>query len=457
MRLCLTNDSPSLDTLGHLPPLPLLIDYSDGTRTMTRKDEDNVCLGLQQHGRRVRRVALRAPPSSFRMLFEPMDKLFPRLEDLSLLTTATEEDQEIILELPGTFQAPNLRRLSLHGIGLPKGSPLLSSTIALSTLSLTHIRDSSYLSPGHLVTHLQYLPHLEELSIGFNNSIPLPSSEGELLLAPTPPVTPPTLRLRQLTFRGVDAYLDNLVAQINTPLLERLDLTLLFDLNFDIVNLAQFIHRTEGLRCHVAQVIFNKDGVSIDAASYERHSNNIGNLHLHIYCGPLDWQIDSATQVCGALGNVLSVVEELTLDLNEVGMPPDWENTLDNITWNELLFPFIGVKKLHIGFSLILELSRALGSVAEEFVLEFLPELQELGVQFEINHAIKLFHLFVETRESVGRPVQLLALPIPYEEPRIFPKYMNYASSIPVHCDIITHMSWSANNYTASGSLATNV
>jgi hypothetical protein len=365
-----------------------------------------------------------------------MNKLFLRLEDLSLVPT--EEDQEISLELPETFQAPNLRRLSLHGIGLPKGSPLLSSTIALSTLSLTHIQDSSYFSPGHLVTQLQCLPHLEELSIGFNITAPLPSNEGELLLMPIPPVILPTLRLRRLTFRGVEACLDNLVAQINAPLLERLNLTLLFDLTFNLVNLAQFIDRTEGLRCQVARVSFNKDCVSIDAGSYEQHG--IGNLHLHINCEPLDWQLDSATQVCNALGNSLSAVEELTLDLDEDGMPSDWENTLDNIAWHELLLPFVGVKKLHIGFSLILELSRALGSVAEEFVLEFLPELQELGVQFEINHAIKLFNLFVETRESIGRPVQLLALPIPYPEPRIFPKYMNYAFPIPVRCDVLTYL-----------------
>ena len=136
MCLLLTNDSPSIDTLSHLPPLPLVIDYSDRTRTMARKDEDNIHLGLQQHGR-VRQVVLRAPSSSLRMWLEPMNKLFPRLGDLSLLSTTTEE---MNLVLPETLQAPDLRRLSLHGIGLPKGLSLLSSTIALSTLSLTHIR-----------------------------------------------------------------------------------------------------------------------------------------------------------------------------------------------------------------------------------------------------------------------------------------------------------------------------
>ena len=92
--------------------------------TLTRKDEDNIYLGLQQHGQRVRRVALQAPPLSFRMLFEPMDKLFPRLEDLSLLSTATEEDQEIGLVLPETFQAPDLHRLALHDIGLFNEIPI---------------------------------------------------------------------------------------------------------------------------------------------------------------------------------------------------------------------------------------------------------------------------------------------------------------------------------------------
>jgi hypothetical protein len=44
-----------------------------------------------------------------------------------------------------------LNHLSLHGIGLPKGLSLLSSTIALSTLSLTHSNVLLFSSwpPGH--------------------------------------------------------------------------------------------------------------------------------------------------------------------------------------------------------------------------------------------------------------------------------------------------------------------
>jgi hypothetical protein len=404
MCLLLTNKSPSMNTLNHLPPLPLVIDFSyiSGleTWTLARKYGDNIRLGLQQNGR-VRRVALRASSSSLRMLLEQMNKPFPRLEDLSLSFTIAEETNVTSVVLPESLQVPFLNRLSLHGIGLPN----LSSMISLSTLSLTRIQASCYFAPGHLVTQLQGLLCLEELSIGFAIPIPLPSSERELLPAPIPPVTLPALR--RLTFRGVSVYLDNLVAQINTPFLDQLSLSLLFELVFTAVNLTEFIHRTKGFRCLGSRVHFSKKSTSIDY--YEHRDIGKFSLHVNVNCQPLDWQIDSATQVCSALGNVLSTVEELVLDFNVDGMPLDWENILDSVLWHELLLPFIKVKKLCIGSLLTLELSRALESVAGGLVLELLPDLQELEIQGEIDHAKKSFSGFVETRQSVDRPVHFLA------------------------------------------------
>jgi hypothetical protein len=333
------------------------------------------------------------------MWLQPMNKLFPKLEDLTLSSTSIEE---LSLMLPETLQAPDLRRLSLHGIGLPKGSPLLSSAVALSSLSLTHIGASNYFPPGHLVTQLRDLPLLEELSIGFAIPIPVPSSEGALLPAPISSVTLPSLR--RLTFRGVDVYIDNLVAQINTPVLERLSLTLFFDLTFNLVNLAEFIQRTEGFGCLVARILFNEYGASIEA---EQHGIQTGKLNLHINCEPLDWQADSVTQVCNALGRVMSTVEELTLDLDADWIPSDWENALDIMLWHDLLLPFIGVKKLRIGRLHTSGLSQALQSVTGELVLELLPELQELEANIETGDDEERFYAFVKIRESMGRPVHL--------------------------------------------------
>ena len=410
-----------MDILSHLSFLPLVIDYSESTGTLAQKDEDNLRLGLQQLGR-LRRIVLQAPSSSLRTWLEPMNKPFSRLWDLSLSSTSVEEMNPRFLE---TLQAPVLRRLSLHGISLSTGLPLPSSAIALSTLSLTRIGASSYFSLGHLVTQLQCLPHLEELSIDFAFSKYLPGNEGELLLSSNPLVILPTLR--QLTFGGEDVYLDNLVARINIPLLEQLTLTLPFDFTYTIVNLAEFIHRAEGFQCIVAKIIFNRDTVSItsDADGYDQRG--IGKLSLRVNCKPFDWKIDSATQVCDALKTVLSTVEVLTLELDVDGMPSDWENTLDGtaMVWHDLLLPFIGVKKLYIDSSLAIELSKALESVAGRLILELLPELQEFRVQPMIYYAKNLFSGFIETRESVGRPVHLIGPrlrfnPIPVAEVRSF-------------------------------------
>jgi hypothetical protein len=332
------------------------------------------------------------------MWLKPMNKPFPRLGDLSLSSQTTEE---MDLMLPETFQAQDLRRLELHGIGLPKGLSLLSSTISLSTLSLTHIGASWYFPPGHLVTQLQGLPHLEELSIGFAIPIPLPSGERELLPAPMPPVILPTLR--QFTFQGVDIYLENFVAQINTPLLEQLSLTLFFDLTFTLVELTKFIHRTEVFECLVAHIFFEYHRASINVNYNECDT---GKLSLHVNCEPLDWQIDSATQVCSALGEFLSSVEELSLNLAVSGMLSDWRDTLDGMVWHELLLPFIGVKKLHIGSSLALirELSQTLEPDAGGLLL---PELQELKIPLATKLATNAFSMFMKTRESMGRLVVL--------------------------------------------------
>ena len=398
MRRLLTNGSPSIDTLNHLSCLPLAIRYSHETRTMESKDEDNLQFGLQQHGR-VRGVTLQAPSSSLCMWLDWLNKRYPRLSDLFLLSTTAKE---MSLVLPENFRAPLLRHLSLHGIALPKGLPLLSSTITLSTLSLTHIQDACYFPLGQLVTQLKDLPHLEELSIGFAFPIPLPSSEGELLPVPIPPVTLPALR--RLTFRGEDIYLDNLVAQIDAPLLERLSLTLQFGLIFTLENLNLFIHRTEGLGCLVSRVIFSKD-----RASMYFGEQGIETLDFCVNCEPLDWQMDSATQICIALGDIPPAVEALTLDLDMGGMPSDWQNTPDSMLWHELLLPFIGVKKLHIGSSLTPEISQALKSTAGGLTPEVLPELQELEVHLRTDWEKNEFSAFIESRKSAGRPVHLQA------------------------------------------------
>ena len=311
--LRLTNNSLAMDSLGDLPPVPLVIDYWNKTTSRVWQDEESILAGLRQAGR-VRRVALQAPSLCLRNCLVTMSHEFPVLDDLSLLCT-TEGEETLVL--PHTLQAPNLRHLTLQGIGFPIELPLFSSTgnTTLITLTLTRIPPDCYFPPAHLVTQLQRFPHLEELSIGFAIPIPLPSAEGELLPAPTQHVTLPTLK--RLEFRGVSVYLENLVAQIKAPLLQRLTITLFFELTFTLFYLNRFVQTTTGLRYLSARVHFDKVGASLVCSNGE--SQDSRGLTLNVNCESLDWQIDSATQICGALEP--TAVEELTLDLDEDGMP----------------------------------------------------------------------------------------------------------------------------------------
>jgi len=400
MYLLLKNGSPPLGSLAHLPPLPLVIDYCNMTTTWVRQDELGILNGLQQHGR-VRRIFLRVPTPHMCICLATMSDLYPILEDLFLSSTTKEETSVV---LPGTFRAQNLRYLTLQGVGFPTELPLFTYFTTLVTLTLTRIPAPYYFCPGHLVTQLQGLLYLEELSIGFAVPTPIPSTEEELLPAPMPRVTLPTLK--RLMFQGVAVYLENLVAQINTPLLEQLIITLFFELSFTLVSLTHFIHTTGGIRCLSAKVLFKREGVSIV-------TNNLGSgcFTINVDVKPLGWQIDAATQCCRALEQFLSAAEELTLNLDKGRMPSD--DSLDSMWWLGLLLPFSRVKKLQIDSSLTFEISDALDLDAAELDLNPLPELQTLEIQPEENDANRAFSKFIETRELEGRPVELLVPPSP--------------------------------------------
>ncbi|KAH8995981.1 hypothetical protein EDB92DRAFT_111668 [Lactarius akahatsu] len=359
MHILCTNGTPIVDTLDHLPPVPLFVNYQYEAATPSRKDELGIHHALRLRDR-VRRIVLHFPPSAMHQFLMLMDGPFPILERLSLSFPA---DKMTGLILPNTFLAPNLRHLTLIGVGLPKGLSSLSSTAFLVTLSLTNIRASGYFLPSQLVARLQFLPQLEGLSIGFSIPIPRPAAERVLLGKRRTPFTLP--KLKNLTFQGVSAYLERFVSQIKAPLLERLDITLFGQIAFALPQLSHLTNMTKRLELPKAEVCFGRDEVSIvlDHHVSRRYGRN-GHFILRVMCKNLDWQIDCAAQVCGALMPVLSGVEKLTLGFHKETMPTKWQNgEIDGTTWHELLRSFIGVKELHICGALSEELSRALEPV----------------------------------------------------------------------------------------------
>ena len=428
--LC-TNGSPIVDTLDHLPPLPLSIDFLDEgvqairslwrkkTRVVSSEDELGIYRTLQLRDR-VRHIDLHVSHSTLEKSLRLMDKPFPILEHLSLSFTG---DEITTLTPLKTFLAPHLCHLDLIGIRLPKRLRLLTSTVSLITLKLTNIQASGYIRPRLFAARLESLPQLEELTIGFSIPIPLPSTERLLLGKRRTPVI--LSSLTSLSFRGVSAYLDRLISQIRAPILRKLNITLFNQLAFTLTHLSHFVNITEQIKFpRTATIDFLPDTSIVLSHRVMRWRPSYQNqgFTLNVMCKPLDWQVDCAAQICGALMSALSGIENLIInrpiDSSLTRTKSDWEtdeidDTIDSTTWHELLRLFVSVKELHIDHNFSVELSRALE--VDEIGLDpgLLPDLQELVSDYRgTMRADSLFGSFIHARQVAGRPV-LLRLPPP--------------------------------------------
>ncbi len=117
-----------------------------------------------------------------------------------------------------------------------------------------------------MVTGLSMLTSLETLSLQFQSpSISHPDWEGQSLPPTTRPVLPTPTYFR---FKGVSEYLEDLVARIDVPRLNGLDVTFFNQIDFDTPLLAQFISRTPTLKAsNEASVFFHDSAVSITLLS----------------------------------------------------------------------------------------------------------------------------------------------------------------------------------------------
>jgi hypothetical protein len=402
LHLLCTNGTPVADMLKHSPPLPLILNYQSPCATMTFEDEQGILLALQ-HRKRVRRVVLHAPSQGLDKFLTALNEDFPTLERLSVSSTS---DDDVPLVMPRKFKALRLSHLTLLGVTLSTAPRSLASTISLVTLVLTYPRASSYFSPEDLATQLQFVPLLEELSISLSVPIRRPRIQMHPRRIPMTSVTLPALK--RFVFRGLSAYLEGLLDRISAPCLAEFDVTLFNQLLFALPALSRFINATAAFRLPVANVNFNPNSISISVSNHEEAQGD-RSLYLQVSCKPFDWQVNSATQICRELREILPTVEELSLNFHKHGMPHEWRNGVVGGTWYEFLMPFEGVKKLRVGQSLALDLSRALQLDVELGTGLFLPALQELVLEEACED--NAFSKFIDARQDVGRPVRLVAPP----------------------------------------------
>ncbi len=390
--------------LAHSPPFLLIIQYEVGDHDLTGEDEEGITLALQ-HRDRVCRISLRMLAPSLQKVITAINNEFPILEYLSIAPLMKHNTHLI---LPSTFQAPHLRFLFLDHFASLIRSPLLTTAIGLSRLTLYWIHPSTYPHPDQLLQTLSLLPHLKIFKICFHSPVSTRDIERQLLQSLI--ITHVTLpNLHFFGFMGVSIYLEALLPHMTTPLLEMLKVHFFNQLTFSVPRLLQFMTTADNFRFNRVEFLFYHEAVAVFV--FPTAETEIHSFTIDVSCGHLDWQVSSMAQIFNVLSPLFSDVVDITLDYREHTLSSEWHNPVDHTQWHELLGSFRNVKTLRVHNGLVRDLSRSL-QLDGEPPLELLPKLMELVCPVgSIND--KIFLAFIDEREVAGQPVKLIGETFP--------------------------------------------
>ena len=387
LRLVCSNRTSVRKMLDIWPPLPIVVHHY----VRLRSGGDNIIAALE-HNDRVCQIRLKLD-LQWEMILDVMQEPFPALTHLIL-----SSDVEIAPVVAGSFMggsAPRLQYLLLGGIPIPGLPKLLLSATDLLYLNLRRIPHSGYISPEAIVTCISTLPRLEKLCLGFES----PRSR------PSRPLSPPTRSvlpaLIKLYFTGVSEYLEDLLARIDSPLLDRLEIAFFHQLIFDTPQLIQFITRTPTLHVDRARVDFTNLHVRV---TFQTTSSS-HHLTLAILCRKPEWQLSSMAQICTSfvprlMVGLLSIRERSRSKL-------EWQDDIEYNQWLELLRPFTGVKDLYLSKEFAPRIAPSLQGLIGGGTTEVLPVLQSLFLEeLRLSGAVEeAIGKFVAARQLSNHPV----------------------------------------------------
>ena len=205
--------------------------------------ESNILAAVEHHDR-VREIDLRCVPGWFlERLATVAQEPYPELTSLEL-----RSNDGFASVLPDSFlggSAPRLRTLVLDSIpspGLPK--PLLTAS-NLVQLHLNRIPNSGYISPDAMVACVLTMNNLEFFTLEYRSPLSRPDRWSRRPPPRTHVVLPSLTRFR---FHGASEYLEDFLAQVDSPQLNFFHITFFNQLAFDLSQLPQFISRTEKIK-----------------------------------------------------------------------------------------------------------------------------------------------------------------------------------------------------------------
>jgi hypothetical protein len=202
--------------------------------------------------------------------------------------------------------------------------------------------------------------------------------------------------------------LEDLVACIDAPLLNKLDITFFNDIVFDTPQLIRFISRTPELNALEKAFITLRDRATRVNFSSQKSRN--GDLAVEISCKGLDWQLSSLEQVCKSCLPPLSMLENLYF-YEDPRSQLDWQDNIDNGLWLELLGPFSAMKNLYLAEKVASRVAPALQELVEgkttEVLPTVLPTLQNIfvGGLESSGPVLEGIGRFVAARQVAGHPI----------------------------------------------------
>jgi hypothetical protein len=380
------------------PPLPIVI----GGDYYTKSGQDNLLEALEQN-ERVCEIKLWFISSSLWAggVLAKMQVPFPTLTHLDFWFA--DNPASVI---PDSFlggSAPRLRKLSLKGASFLRLPELLSSTHNLVELTLRNIPHSGYISPEKMVACLSRLTSLKELDLSFQSPLSRPGARPDEESQRLTRTLLPTLT--DLCFDGASDYLEDFVARVDAPLLNRMAIEFFHQVRFDTPQLAQFVSRIPHFRERdEARVLFSDDKVSITLPGpFDQ------GLDLEVRCEQLDLQLAFVTQACGS-----SFPQALTATVKRLYIwywPVEQPDNIEDSKWLQLLHPFTTAKSLHLSRGLVPCIAATLQGLAgdSEGVTKVLPDLQQLFVEtFHLSESDqKAFEPFIAARQLPDRTIAI--------------------------------------------------
>jgi hypothetical protein len=395
LRLHCTYGTPVMKTLGYWPPFPLVVNYGELHRDPAPEDEDNIMATLQ-HTDRVRSISF-AVSNSLLQKLSTISKPFLELEDLVLISKDNSQ-----FTLPSAFWwGHRLRTLHSTRVAFASLPQLLLPSQNLVDIQLDEIPSAGYSSPEAFANALCGMTQLQTLSLHFlsypsrRNYLDFPPSLGDRIVLPV---------LTRFKYRGISKYLDSLVARIDAPRLEDIDITFFNQPTLDASQLGLFINRIESWRpSSRADILSSWDAISITFTQPEPLSTRLG---LWVSCEHLDWQLVSISQICDHFSSFLFSIENLGIETAERSNVPD---DMDDEQWLRLLRAFGGAKVFRVASELAVNILGAL-RLADEGHEIVLPALRDLDVNEPISMRGPLrdsIDSFVSQRQLSGHPVRI--------------------------------------------------